>query len=315
MKKIIVLGGGTAGWLTALYIRKIMPDAHINLIQSEDVGIVGVGEATTQPFIPFLNSLGIDFKDVLKKTNGTIKNGISFENWNGDNKKYFHSFGMDKIVDFKIPFIFDHNCFDFYIKNVINQKLNLEEYQYSSLLSYKNKVDVDKNNFALHFDASLMARYLQNVGIDRNITVVSGLVSRVLSDDNELITGLLLENGVEINCDFIFDCSGLSRLLIGKHYKTKWKSYSKHLPMKKAIPFWTDAEENVEPYTSAIAMKYGWMWKTPLQNRNGMGYVFDSDYIDEADAKKEVEEYLGINIDVRKILSFDAPFNGVIIPI
>jgi tryptophan halogenase len=215
MKKIIVLGGGTAGWLTAIYIRKIMPDAHINLIQSEDVGIVGVGEATTQPFIPFLNSLGIDFKDVLKKTNGTIKNGISFENWNGDNKKYFHSFGMDKIVDFKIPFIFDHNCFDFYIKNVINQKLNLEEYQYSSLLSYKNKVDVDKNNFALHFDASLMARYLQNVGIDRNITVVSGLVSRVLSDDNELITGLLLENGVEINCDFIFDCSGLSRLLIG----------------------------------------------------------------------------------------------------
>jgi tryptophan halogenase len=104
----------------------------------------------------------------------------------------------------------------------------------------------------------------------------------------------------------VFDCSGFARLLIGNTYKEKWISYADHLPMKKGIPFWLDSEEEIEPYTSAIAMKNGWIWKIPLQHRIGSGYIFDSNYINEDQALAEAEEYFGKKLNVRKVIPFEA---------
>ena len=108
--------------------------------------------------------------------------------------------------------------------------------------------------------------------------------------------------------DFFFDCSGMERLLIGKLYGTEWKSYKEHLPMKEAIPYWVDHSEHamIKPYTTATAMKYGWEWRTPLQDRIGCGYVYDSDYINHEEAQAEIEEYYGHNVEVRKVIKFDA---------
>ena len=304
-KKLVVLGGGTAGWLTALFFKKHFPAADVTVIQSNDIGIVGVGEATTPRILGMLENLNINYIELLKETRGTIKNGISFENWNGDGKKYFHGFD-EKLSDFVIPNIFNYGCFDFYLKNLINKKNDLNEYNYSAKVSYEDKVDLNNINIALHFDTNLLSKYLQKVGTERLIKTIEGRFQNVITDENNFIRKIVLEDGTEILCDFVFDCTGFARLLIGKHYNTPWKSYKDNLPMKKGIPFYLDYNGSIPPYTQAIAMKYGWCWKIPLQHRFGSGYIFDSDYIDENQALDEAEQFFGTKIKVNRVIPFEA---------
>jgi hypothetical protein len=303
----VILGGGTAGWLTALFIKKTFPSSIVKLIQNSQIDIIGVGEATTPNIINFLNSLDINPYNVLKETKGAIKSGINFENWNGDGKRYMHSFS-DRVVDFYIPNIFESDCQDFYLKNLIKNKLPFEEYLYCQKLAYNNLLDIDRHGHALHFDTNLFSKYLQKIGKQRNIEIIEGNYESVKLDENGFIQSLRLDDDRNLKGDFFFDCSGFSRLLIGNVYKEKWKSYAKHLPMKKGIPFWLepDADGEIQPYTSAIAMKYGWIWKIPLQHRSGSGYIFDSNYIDENQALDESEKYFGNKLEVRKTISFEA---------
>jgi tryptophan halogenase len=307
MKKsnIVVLGGGTAGWLTALHLKKILPAKNITLIQSKEIGIIGVGEATTPHLVSFLRNLNIRPIDVVKNTKGSIKNGINFVNWNGDDKKYFHGFS-ESIANWSVQNIIDGGAGQQYRKLLINNNLSLDDYTYQSVLSSKNMVDLDKTGWALHFDARMLADYLEKIGKDRGITVVNGNFRNATTDEHGFIDTVYLDDSTSIECDFIFDCSGFNRLLIGKHFKQKWISYSDYLPMKCAIPFWLDSEEEIQPYTTATAMKYGWMWKIPLQHRIGSGYVFDSDYINEDQALQEAEEFYGRSLKVNKVIKFDA---------
>lgn len=285
-RNLVVLGAGTAGWLTALFCKKIFPDFNIKIIGNKKIGIIGVGEATTPPFVSLLKELNIDPLTLVRETGGSIKQGISFENWNGDGKKYFHGFYEKFLSNVSIPPIFSHDCGDYYYKNLIHKKLDFNEYSYAAKLSYQNKVDLEQISYAIHFDTNKLSTYLAKLGKQRNIEYIEG-------DFNKL----------KLEYDFIFDCSGLSRLIIKN--KSKWKSYRKHLPMKQAIPFHLPVKEN-KPYTSAIAMKYGWMWQIPLADRIGAGYVFDSDYIDAAQAQKEAEDFLGHKIDVKRSINFEA---------
>lgn len=304
-KKIIVLGGGTAGWLTALFVKKNFPSYDVKVIQNKSIGIIGVGEATTPQIIDFLLNIDINLSEFIKETGGTIKNGINFENWNGDGKRYFHGF-VEKISQFKIDNIFTHDCFEFYLKNLIKQKKDFNEYTYSAKLSYEDKVDIKNISFALHFDTHLVSLYLQKIGKQRNIECVEGKFKNVTTDENGFIRKIILEDSTEHECDFVYDCSGFARLLVGKHFNTKWKSYKENLPMKKGIPFYLDYDGKIPPYTSAIAMKYGWIWKIPLQHRYGSGYIFDSDYIDENQALDEAEKHFNTKIKVNKIIPFEA---------
>jgi tryptophan halogenase len=305
MKNIVVLGGGTAGWFTALYMRKYFPNAVIKLIQSGEKGTIGVGEGTTPSIINSLMTLGIDPLEVLKKTKGTIKNGILFENWNYIGHKYYHNFD-DNVLNFQIENVFDFGCFDFYFKNIINEKLNPKEYVYTHKLCENKKIDLQNTRYALHFDANLLSEFLQDIGKKRNIEIIDGNYKTVELNEGGFISAIHLEDGRKFNLDFIFDCSGFHRVLIGKEFKEEWISYSKHLPMKKGIPFWLENEDEIAPYTSSIAMKYGWIWKIPLQHRIGSGYIFDSDYIDENQALDEAEQYFGKKLEIRKVIPFEA---------
>lgn len=302
---IVVLGGGTAGWLTALFVNKVIPNSKVSIIQSKSVGIVGVGEATTPPIIPFLNYLDININDLLKKTGGTIKNGISFENWNGDGKRYFHGF-MDKVSDFSIPCIFDSGCMDFYLKNVVNKNISLDTHTYTSLLSYKNRVDLNKTHYAIHFDTNLLSNYLNDIGKKRGVKIYEGVYTHCSTDENGNIKELHLEDNRSVECDFVFDCSGFARLLIGKHFKEQWVSYKDHLPMKKGLPFWVEPDKDIKPYTTATALKYGWVWNIPLQHRYGCGYIFDSDYVSDDEAIDEVNKHFNKKLDINRTLSFEA---------
>lgn len=303
-KKLIVLGGGTAGWLTALYLNKVFPQYETTLIESKQIGIIGVGEATTPNIIAFLKYLHIDIFDLIKETKGSIKNGISFENWNGDNKKYFHGF-LENLTQFSLPPIFTVDCFNYYLQNLIYKKLDFNTHTYIGKLSYENKIDLDRTFYALHFDTNLLSIYLEKIGIQRGIKYVDGKLKKVHAPDLN-INKITLENGKSYSCDFIFDCSGFNRLLIGKHFNVKWKSYKQHLPMKKAIPFWLEQQKEVEPYTTALAMKYGWVWKIPLQHRIGSGYIFDSNYINEEQAVQEAEKTLKTKLKVDRVINFEA---------
>ena len=171
----------------------------------------------------------------------------------------------------------------------------LKDHTYSTIQSYKNVVDTDNIDYSLHFDAHLLANYLQSITqVDKHIY---DEIKNIQYDENGNIIKIN-----DIECDFVFDCTGFRRELIGKEYGSKWKSYD-CLPIKKAIPFFLPTDN--KPYTQAIAMKYGWVWKIPLQHRYGAGYIFDSDYITEEQAFNEAKEMFP-DIEYTRTIDFNA---------
>ena len=303
---IVVVGGGTAGWLTALYAKKIYKEHEITLIESEEYGILGAGEGSTAYFINFLDFLEIPYTDLIKNCNATIKNGIKFTNWSKDNDNYFHPFGStskasnDHNFNLNSRFIESNAAFSHSCASLKNH--NLKDYAFIEKISDEMCVPFIKNNeiqivnefsnISIHFDAKLLATYLRFIGEKRGIIRKEGIIDKIFNDADGYINKIKTKKE-EIECDFVFDCSGFKRLIIGDHYKSSWKSYSEYLPAKKAIPFFLEIDKKIPPYTEAIAMDYGWIWKIPLQNRYGCGYVFDSDYISDEDAIKEIENFLG----------------------
>jgi len=303
-KKLVIVGGGTAGWLAALWVKKTLPNYDITLIQSKELGIIGVGESTTPNFVLALEYLGIKPTDLVNATKGSIKNGISFENWNGDGKRYFHSFG-DYVSDFAVPPIFSKDSSFHFQRLVVSKNLNLGDYMYQHRLAYTNKVDVNRTSYSLQFDAVLVGKHLNEIAVSRGVQEIEGTINNFSQDEKGFVRKIYLDDGREVECDFVFDCSGFARLIIGGLYKQKWISHSKYLPMKKGIPFWLESEEIIKPYTSCTALKYGWTWNIPLQNRIGAGYVFDSDYISDDEALAEAEKHYGRKLEPRKFIPFD----------
>jgi tryptophan halogenase len=259
MKKIVVVGGGTVGWLTALFVQKFWKNTDITLIASSKIGILGAGEGTTPNFPGLLTKLGINLDDFEKKTGTTKKYGIEFINWRGDGKSFKHNF------------------------------------------------QVDERQYAYHFDARLVAKYLEETSIDKGIRVIDSLIVG-FNEDNKGINQIILEDGGTVECDFIFDCSGFQHLIIGKHFKTEWKSYEKDLVCNSAIAFFLPQDnpniQNEMTWTKGISMKNGWIWGAPLKHRWGCGYVFSDKYTTVDEVLKEAEEYYGREIEIVKHFKF-----------
>jgi tryptophan halogenase len=259
MKKIIVVGGGTMGWLTALFVHKFWQNVNVSVIASSKIDILGAGEGTTPNFPGTLTQLGIDIDDFMEKTGSTKKYGIDFINWRGDDTSFLHNFQ-------------------------------------------------DNNNlYALHFDARRVAKYLKDKSEERGIIYIDAKITGF--DENESgITHAILEDGSKINCDFIFDCSGFERLIIGKHFKTNWKSYENDLVCNSAIAFFLPQENlNIQKqrtWTKGISMKHGWVWGAPLQHRWGCGYVYSDKYATSDEILAEAEEHFGRKLEVVKQFKF-----------
>ena len=311
MKNIVVVGGGTAGWITALYSKKIFPNDNITLIESPEIGILGAGEGSTKHLVEILNYLDIGIEELIKETKCTIKTGIKFTNWSKDKDYYYHDFTFEESPFDESYFKPKDNDYDFPILkyerflNIVEKNTNSsinDNYSDNKLLPFTFTNDKE-NNFnlwykysghSIHFDARLLASFLSKIGISRNIKLIQDTIVDIETNDKNNIISLKLNNNDNIKTDFVFDCSGFARLIVGKYYNSKWKSFSEYLPMKRALPFFIDIDtENIPSYTEAIAMDYGWMWKIPLQHRYGCGYVFDSDYINEDQAQEEIEKFLG----------------------
>jgi tryptophan halogenase len=325
MKKIVILGGGTAGWMTALQVRKLFSKADITLIESTSIGILGAGEGSVPSLPGFLKSLDIDLGEFKQECDATFKLGINFENWNGDGKSYLHPFlpTPGDSLDFKQLNAQNINSKEgipnsnsaYYLLNLIanGEDLN-EKVPVNNLIVNKKSPYYRQNNqlkgstgFSFHFNARKLAKYLRNKGEERGIKVIDGEFDKALLNEKDFITGILLQDGSYYESDFVFDCTGFKRLLIGGVYKTEWVSYDEQLTVNSAIPFFLPQTDKViRPETRAIAMKYGWMWQIPVTGRYGCGYIYDDKFIDQAQAKAEVEEMLGHSIESDKVFKFNA---------
>lgn len=307
-KQIVVVGGGTAGWLTALSVKKAYSDFDVIVIESKEIGILGAGEGSVPQLVEFFESLDVPVSDLIKNCDATLKNGIKFTNWNNDNKFYYHGFATtDNQLDISASRSKRTATYPLLVSSLsLNNTVN--EIDFTEKISENNKSpfilkDINNKNkisdyqqlssFSIHFNATKLANRLKEIGISRGIKVIENTIKQVSLDSNHYVKSLTLDNADIVNCDFVFDCSGFHRLIIGKVFDSTWKSYHDVLPVDAAVPFFIDMEDQIPPYTEAIAMKYGWMWKIPLQTRFGCGYVYDSSLISEAEAIKEIEEFLG----------------------
>jgi len=309
MMKFVVVGGGTAGWLTALYLKKNVAYCQVTVIASSDIGILGAGEGTNWDFIQFLKEIDVPVDGIVKHARGTFKNGIKFTNWNGNGSHYYHPFN-DHLGKKKAT----TDMFDpvpFYLNKIINNQ-NFSDLQFTTIISDDNKVKYAKDTneelglSALHFDANLLAQHLQDIGVERGIRLIDDEVTEIITNKKDDISGLRLKSGDVCEATFVFDCSGFKRLIIGDFYKSEWISYQDSLPVNRAMPFFIEHDDKeIPPYTEAIAMKHGWMWKIPVQGRFGCGYVFDSRIVSDDDIKKELAEYLGFEPTVPRVFNFE----------
>lgn len=311
--RITVVGGGTAGWLTALYIRHARPNDEISLIESPVIGILGAGEGTTPHIINFLDFVQIPTSDIIKNCGATIKSSIKFTGWSGKGSYYHHQFGSyspttTKTKESDLNRYIENRIEDYFVYAAVSGT-PIKSFVLTDALDGTFKVPfkpkyLDENfnivnpiqlyepltGWALHFDARLLAEFLQKVAVSRGIKHVTGLITDASTDQNGNITKLHLE-GFDVETDFVFDCSGFNSFISNKVFKSKRTSHRNQLPADKAQAFFIDSDISKLPaYTESVCMDAGWMWKIPLQHRYGCGYVYSSEFADEERVVKDIKK-------------------------
>jgi tryptophan halogenase len=294
IKQICILGGGTAGWMTAaaLAFKLKNSDISICLIESEQIGTVGVGEATL-PHIRFFNdALGIDEADFMRRTNATFKLGIEFCDWGKLGDSYIHPFG-----DFGRPI----NGIDFYHywnrMRLHGHSTGLDNYSYPVVMAKEGRFHMPDNDlekieasfgYAYQFDSVHYAKFLRDFAENLGVIRIEGRVTNTqLNSESGHVEALQLEAGQEISADLFIDCSGFRGVLIEQALETGYQDWSQWLPCNRAVAVPCVSDGPLLPYTRATAREAGWQWRIPLQHRTGNGYVYCSEFIsnDEAAAR------------------------------
>lgn len=306
-KHIVVAGAGTAGLTTSLIIKKMFPKYDVTVAFSDDIGIIGVGEGSTEHWRWFQDFVGISPDDMVRHADISHKYGIRFENWNTKNPSYFHSIAGSPLSVGTFLATYSYLLEnDLLLTNALSWK-GLEE---DKVLDVKDEDGNDQTHFGTnqyHFDTHKLNVFLKKVASDMGINFVEGKITKVNLSNNGHISSIELDNfSSPIAGDLFVDCTGFSRVLISNMRNIEFNSFDKYLPCDSALVFQTDLDESgkIHPFTRAIAMNAGWMWEIPTQSRKGNGYVFSSKYISEEEALKEAEEFHGIEIDDYRVLSF-----------
>ena len=290
---VVVLGGGTAGWMTAAALARLLPaHASVTLVESEEIGIVGVGEATLPHIRAFIQRLGLDEAAFMARTSATFKLGIEFRDWGRIGDSYIHPFGAfgRDVADVG---------FHHYWLRADARAGALEDYSVpvAAARAARFAPPVDDPNallstygYAYQFDATKFAPWLREVAEAAGAVRIEGRVGEVLRDDaTGDITALRLADGTTLAGDLFVDCSGFRSLLLGETLGEPFEDWSQWLPCDRAVAMPTGhAPGPLAPYTSAIAMRSGWRWRIPLQHRVGNGYVFASAFTDQATAEAEL---------------------------
>jgi len=295
VKDVVIVGGGTAGWMSAAALSKCLgkSDVNITLIESDAIGTVGVGEATIPSIAAFNEQLGIDENEFVKATQATFKLGIEFADWDIEGEKYFHPFGTHGFDLEGIPF---HH---FWAKmRSLGEETSLEDYSLNAKAAYAGKflrpqpehgAVMRKLAYAFHFDASLYAAFLRKFSEARGTQRIEGKVVEVKQNsENGFISSVMLEDGRSVSGDLFIDCSGFRGLLVEQTFKAGYTDWSQYLPVNRAVAVGSEVMDPPVPYTRSTALEAGWKWRIPLQHRTGNGYV----YCDQFSTAERAEELL-----------------------
>lgn len=299
-KSIVILGGGTAGWIAANLLAENWKDQDIDitLVESPNIGIIGVGEGSTPPLKGFFEAIGVQESDWMERCDATYKVGITFRNWSTKPgfDEYFHPF-MCQPDEFSVP-AFYHNSF------LRRQGIDLDGHPNQFFITWElakqRLAPVAPPNFPFemnygyHFNSGLLGQFLQEWAARKGVKYKSATVNDVLLDSEGNIDCLKTEDGETIKADFYVDSTGFRSQLLQKALKVPFESCEDVLFNDSAVVFPTDPEENPTPQTISTALKHGWAWKIPLTSRFGNGYVYSSKYVDDDDAEMEFREHLGL---------------------
>ncbi|SFP21293.1 tryptophan halogenase family protein [Qipengyuania nanhaisediminis] len=293
IEHIVIVGGGTAGWMAAAALSRIREGRNlkITLLESEQIGTVGVGEATIPPFVEFNQALEIDEREMLSATQGTFKLGIQFSNWGQVGESYIHPFGN---YGYDIGGINFHQVW--HAMRQRGDKRPIQAFNLETMAAYfgrfsrtqdYNRDDLPPMNYAYHIDASRYAGFLRQYAEKYGVVRQEGRVDDVaLHPETGFVTCVTLQSGEKIEGDFFVDCSGFRGLLIEQALETGYEEWTHLLPCDRAValPCNRDDGSPPPPFTKATAHSAGWQWQVPLQHRNGNGHVYCSEFMSDDEA-------------------------------
>ncbi len=299
IRSVVIVGGGTAGWMSAATLSKSFPHlrGHIRLVESEEIGTVGVGEATIPPIIDYIHTHAMDEDELIRRTQATFKLGIEFKDWTRPGHSYIHPFGPTGIAKSGVPFYtYWHRCAR------AGTAAPLEQYSLQAIAARQGKFMRPINRahsplativYALHLDAKRFAAYLRAYAEARGTVRTEGKVRGVtLRPEDGFIDSITLESGERIAADLYIDCTGFRGLLIEGALKSGYEDWTHWLPCDRAVAVPCARTGPLSSHTLATARAVGWQWRIPLQHRVGNGYVYSSRFISDDAAESLLLENL-----------------------
>lgn len=297
--KILIVGGGTAGWMAANLLVSRWKDVEIYLLESTDIGIIGVGEGSTPHLKFFFDAADISESEWMPRCNATYKNGISFVNWSSipGFESYFHPFPAQTDDIFTVPVFFNN------IKARMqgsNANVHPDHFFLETYLTRENLGPIPAETFPFgvaygyHFDSTLLGQFLAEKATSRGVKRIFGTLTEVLHDSDGALTAVRLDDDSLLDADFFIDCSGFKSLLLQGALKASFKSFKENLFNDAAVVMPSAMSEVIPPETRSTALSSGWAWKIPLTNRYGNGYVYSADYISPDQAEIELRQHLGL---------------------
>ena len=297
IKSIVIVGGGTAGWMTAAALSRTIETQHVSitLIESEQIGTVGVGEATIPHIKIFNNLLGFDEDDFVRETNATFKLGIEFNDWGHLGESYFHSFGRYGVAMEGIQF------WHYWQRHrSAGGRTSIDDYNLHTMAAYANRFQrpqpiknspLSSLEYAFQFDATLYARFMRRLAESAGVKRIEGkVVDTTLDAETGHVRHVTMEGGLDVAGDLFIDCSGFRGLLIEQALETGYEDWSAMLPVNRAVAQASERINDPMPFTRATAKKAGWQWRIPLQSRTGNGHVYCGEYMDEEAALATLHE-------------------------
>ena len=318
--KAVVLGGGSAGWLTALFLKRNWPTLDITVVEDPDRPPIIAGESGTSTFIGLLKHLKIDADNFVRRVNATPKMAGKFTDWAGEGTEFIHALQtdyapwLDGWTDYdSVPvnqldmgritsMMRQERAKDVYLKTIIGNDIPLSKAFYANYFVESNKVPFgpgDKTELPIgcmwHFESRATAAYFKEIGISRGITLVEGKYQEATQDAAGNISSIKLDGDRVLAANWFFDCSGFARLLLEKVMKEPLVDYTDYFPARAVVAWWDDPCYCTT--TNATAMKYGWSWNINLRHRSGNGYIYDPDHISLDQAVDEAEKRFNKKID------------------
>lgn len=293
IKSICIVGGGTSGCIAALILKQAYPNMSITMLESSNIGIIGVGEGSTEHWKKFISHIGVTVSELIRECGATFKIGIKFTNWHGDGTHYWHSLGEQFGVHS------ERNGLPYTWMRMISEGWDPVDTAWKLSTDSRHIDPLHEIVAQYHFDTHKLNVFLHKLCKERMINVIDTEIEQVNLDESGNVNELIDTQGNRYSSDLYIDASGFRRI-IGSKLGAKWIDCEDQLPMNSAIAFPTGYTKDIPSYTEATALSSGWCWRIPTQERYGNGYVFCDQFLNETQAFDEVQQHYKNNLLIKE---------------